>query len=557
MPGSTGSTEASVRCLTVFQDLTACPFDEEKPEENVKRLLGVIDQVANGSMGRPANELALEWRCVMPLHYGLSPSLAEQFVDLDISHISAGRKPEAVAQKIRSDIAHFVDSHSTGQDHAIVLAISDASQFAGSINRLCRAGMRCFVISASGAAPTQQSAKCRSLGCWDNVRTSVPAAGAGAASPKCAPQKVLSDASVLAAAALNAAITTPASPCILDLDDHSEAGVSKAVDAASWAWEPPTGLAQTHLAKAKAYPLPMVSRQKTSSANSETKGDCGGSWSPPARLWRRPQARQPRSGGARVHVAKVARGPAACSSEGPASHWTRISKKHPSLHCEEPAAGTETTAAAGSDTAPFDPYRIMFGTLQRLTETSFCIVDHNGAQRHPLEASELDFDYCWIEQLPISGGGAGAAAGAAPSSGDGQIVCCRLHKSGRITDIRMCGHVARIVRNEFGFIRHSLFPDNLYFRIADVDPTAGSTESISQGDIVAFRVGRKGQRKWAMRVWKTPDGAFEASNTAPAAATTTNNIVQKQKKRRGVGPPGLRRQNHASNRIAVSRRCVA
>ena len=126
--------------------------------------------------------------------------------------------------------------------------------------------------------------------------------------------------------------------------------------------------------------------------------------------------------------------------------------------------------------------------------------------------------YAWMSQVPFAAAAKAGQQGAV-ACGAGVHVCFRLHKSGAVTDVRLIGVVARVTGN-FGFIDHDFFPDNMYFRFADVDAgspatkntanrrvtgdTPATANTIAPGTVVAFRVATKDGRMWALRVWRVP-----------------------------------------------------
>ena len=534
MPSSSAVSGAA-KILTVFHDLVACPLSERNPQADMHDLFDRVDAAAKGVLGRRAIDLMLEWRSVHHFHHAPPPAMVEHFVDIGISTMTAGRKAQAVAQKIRNDVAFFLEAHSGHHGHAVVLAVSDASQFSDELQSLSRAGVHAFVVAASGAAPACVSSTCHFLGNW---RSTDKPASAGSAQ---------SAAAVAAAAAAGAATAAGADEAAGALDEAAgaldEEAVAAAIEeacgrrapAAPWVPKAVTATTATtsatttttshttarpffvpqfeqsffapQLAFEQQPPLLVLSAFGGPSSTVESKGD--GSLhdlghGTPSRTWRRQHAAQPtfvdRTG------AKLARGPVhgfPGFAAGGSTAAGAMTAAVPSVTINNTTTAANNTAAAS--TAPFDPYRIMFGTLHRPSDDVVRIVDRDGAVGHNIPTAALDFDYCWVRELPVGGAGT--------------VVCCRLHKSGRVTDIRMCGEVARTIRGEFGFIRHELFPDNLYFRLSDVDPATSSSSSasgaegwapavpdstVSQGDVVAFRVGRKGERRWAMRVWKAP-----------------------------------------------------
>ena len=495
MKFSTCTTTSSVRCLTVFHDLLACALDEHNPNSNVQSLFHAIDE-CGADLTKPAAMLALDWRCVAPLQHQITAELAEHLVDVGISSIQAGRKPEAVSKKIRDDVRFFIESHSNVREHAVVLAVANTAQYTGELELLHRAGIRTFVATANGVAPVVQSPVCVFLGSW--ASTVAPAAGA-----KMPAAAVLDDPAVVAAL-VGHVVSGGASGdggggggASATWGSTSTWGVPSLSNIDRWApkrkhkvWQPalllPSAAAADADADEDARPNPVTTTPTRSLAIAESKGD-----SPDRgqRNWRRAPVQPHRK-------PFVHRTPATVNGS-----FGRVARGPTRSHA--PVKKT-----SGSATAPFDPYHIIFGSLHRLAEGEFCIVEKPqqqhpaaGPARHMFVAEDLDFDYCWINQLPVR------PAGDVDLVGAGTDICCRLHKSGRVTDIRMCGEVVRIIRGEFGFISNELFPDNLYFRVADVDPAASgahASSAINQGDVVAFRVGRKGERKWAMRVWKTP-----------------------------------------------------
>lgn len=213
----------------------------------------------------------------------------------------------------------------------------------------------------------------------------------------------------------------------------------------------------------------------------------------------------------------------------------------------QPAAPASREVSHGGSSSS-DPYRIVFGHLEMWHPDSgyaekaasntpsppaaatnnssgpeaddeqygFRITEFNSPNAvHLITPDERDFDYAWVARC------------AREKVQEPLLVCCRLHESGVVSDIRLCGSVERVVRHSYGFISHPLYPTNLYFRTSDVDNTGnhgtGTSRSTSRwqrgvdhnkasrsdcslrtGDCVAFRVGQKGERVWALRVWKVP-----------------------------------------------------
>ena len=200
-----------------------------------------------------------------------------------------------------------------------------------------------------------------------------------------------------------------------------------------------------------------------------------------------------------------------------------------------PPARVEEDATTTRQTP--DPYHIVNGNLSRVGEALWTL-DSPGEKPVTVDNSKLDFKYMWLERLAISQSRlrhvdatvATAATAATPPAAAGSAVgppmvrnvsvvpvCCRMHKSRSISDIRLIGRVDRVVRGspgrkEYGFIEHPLFPNNLYFRSADLDKTTttptpsstsahaagffkhardgGAPRSVNPGAVVAFRVGR-------------------------------------------------------------------
>jgi hypothetical protein len=125
--------------------------------------------------------------------------------------------------------------------------------------------------------------------------------------------------------------------------------------------------------------------------------------------------------------------------------------------------------------------------------------------------ADLDYPYCWISRMKL---------------GCKYPVCFRYASSCQtdnnvITDIRLCGICVQILNAhkrvgsyKYGFIKHALFRDNLYFRSTDIDRSPnmkGMPNMINVGDWVAFRVGDSNysseskpgvKRNWALRIYK-------------------------------------------------------
>lgn len=158
-----------------------------------------------------------------------------------------------------------------------------------------------------------------------------------------------------------------------------------------------------------------------------------------------------------------------------------------------------------------DPYRIVIADLIRINNYMFRL--KSGSDTVTINIEDLDFNYFWMKFLATKCSGA-------PEAQTSTCVCARLHRSKRVTDIRLIGYVDRVVRNKFGFIAHHLFPGNMYFRTTDMDQCGPSSrrykhshQSINAGALVAFRVGRKDDRVWALRVWKVPNSINKDRHT--------------------------------------------
>lgn len=138
-----------------------------------------------------------------------------------------------------------------------------------------------------------------------------------------------------------------------------------------------------------------------------------------------------------------------------------------------------------------DPYRIVAGKLI-FSQGEWRFKQKGFKEFKPLN-SKFDHGYLWLK--------------AAAEDGRAFEVCCRLHKSRKLSDIRLIGVVARVIKGKkgkkFGFIEHPLYLDNLYFNFDGVDvPKGQRAPLLFKGDRVAFRIGRKGARTWALRVYK-------------------------------------------------------
>ena len=156
-------------------------------------------------------------------------------------------------------------------------------------------------------------------------------------------------------------------------------------------------------------------------------------------------------------------------------------------------------------------YQICIGFISKINRNTFIIARHDKTgivYRTTININDLDYTYCWLQKMVL---------------GNEYQICFRYHTEERRTiykqsnikfsDIRLCGVCTRISNynsvNPYGFIKHALFKNNLYFRITDIDRSPyvkDNTNSILVGDWVAFRVGSQSKsvnrRYWAMRICK-------------------------------------------------------
>ena len=471
-------------------------------------------------------------------------------MDLGVSCIPTGRKPEAVVQKIRNDVLFFIESHAATHDHAVVLLVSDTSKFSGELRALGRAGILTFVMSADPPTSITPTVRCYYAGQWHQIMSN--ARNAMPSSPAVDEQKIasqwaaISEGSTLDEDAVAAAIreavgplawkpiataqNTPRRPT--QLSAISSSGIAtnetKGDDNEETMWHPMMSLRRTRSSSRKStnLTLPFPRLDAESDNNAQTTG------ASLAQALTEPTHNNNNN----INQNSLLGGGGSATNGTAADRraaWTTPGKSKPT---------TTTTGANANVDGSFDPYRILFGKLQRNSEECISIAERDSASKHELQKSQLDFDYCWLKQLPIA-------------KGSGIAVCCRLHKSGRVTDIRLCGQVARVVRGEFGFIKHEFFPGNLYFRTADVDPSGGASGStaLSEGSIVAFRIGRKGERVWALRVWKTPEGVLDSLMTTTSAprpfgtSRNTNNTHNNNRHTKSKKPRHRRNNSRGHN----------
>jgi hypothetical protein len=107
-----------------------------------------------------------------------------------------------------------------------------------------------------------------------------------------------------------------------------------------------------------------------------------------------------------------------------------------------------------------------------------------------ISIGDLDHQYYWIPMMRYR---------------SEYQICFQYTLDHNITDIKLCGICCNISGTDadykFGFIRHAIFYDNLYFRFECVD-----IKSVAIGDWVAFRVGKRHQHGkeyyWAKSVYK-------------------------------------------------------
>ena len=149
------------------------------------------------------------------------------------------------------------------------------------------------------------------------------------------------------------------------------------------------------------------------------------------------------------------------------------------------------------------PYQIVHGTLTKVNGKLVFKTAYRD-QKNYLDPEEKIF-LIWKKSL--------VANKAYPASWR-ETFDARLD-SYKITDVRLYGRIDRIMMNKaspFGFISHPLYPNNLYFRIIDIDGIKTEKPSLNElrnlgimaGSFIGFRVAQRADRKWALRVF-SPD----------------------------------------------------
>lgn len=176
-------------------------------------------------------------------------------------------------------------------------------------------------------------------------------------------------------------------------------------------------------------------------------------------------------------------------------------------------------------------YRIGIGFIKKINKSTVQITrsDKNGDYQTIIKISDLDYNYCWLPKMVFgyeyqvcfrySTAARGSIqqqdiAARGPIQQQDTAARGSIQQQDTIfSDIRLCGMCTRISKSNsgipYGFIKHALFSNNLYFRIIDIDRSPyvnDNVDQISVGDWVAFRVGSQRKsgsgRYWAMRICK-------------------------------------------------------
>jgi len=617
---------ASVRCLTVFHDLEACQLSPDADIQNcVDAVMKSICKQQNPrSSLTDASQLPREWRayksynstCDPKKEYQsdisktstyLSIDQLEQCVDLGMSLLTVGRKPETVSLKLRDDLTHFVESHSQLRQHAVVLLVHDQTTVSHELRMLERSGVETFLITripltAHEIASTPSSTcvqQCKTLskttvfchvGVWDQIISETIIAGTSG--------KYASSHNVASGVIQAQNISHMESSMKTYVENDCECdskGVSS--DELEGTAKPKKWINENLKLNMTVTPMTPHNTRTVIEAKKRINENL--------KLNMKVTPMTPHNTRT-VIEAELASRYLSISSCNTSSSTVAENVENSKTTCissispEHKQAGKnskfnkENQIWSPRGVNHLDPYHIIFGNFEAIVKTThasgeskldentprsintltkanekteelecktppshsinqhqtfwtskvegFKVTDRNVPfSVHHIPPHGLDFDYAWINRFLDS---------QLPEL----LVCCRLHQSGRISDIRLCGTVERVVRKSFGFIAHALYPANLYFRKSEIDniPTGDTksphfsrvpkrmecfdqhlmssspcehrgildeNQSNESKDCVAFRVGQKNNRVWALRVWKVPPNV--AHIVAESMTTTT------------------------------------
>ena len=515
---------SEVRFLTAFHDCESVPLSGVlRPFETCQRILDSITALNVFADGGRAKDLQQEWRLYKKSQ---SPLVFEEdCVDLGFSIISVGQRPHSLASKLGNDILFFAASHTcAARQHAALLIVEHPKKFDRQLRALHQAGIAAFVISRDGNGAVYNVAGSHTVGHWHsildrngdrdhqpngphkgNVQSTAPSATTVATSATTATD------TTTATAITTASVPTPnpeslPNTSLMDLGHQpSRHAIDSAIqeivqststaDGIANADDPTAHHGNNNNDRQRSMLLDLTSKIVEDRSKAKTLSDTA--WRPKSRMHLDNSSRNVEQA-ARASMVSVRRSQPRKCSVPPASR---------------PRSGSLSRPAESQ----CDPYRLVVGDMTRIKEQVFTVKTATGT--FTMTRSDMDFNYSWLDRLPIG----------KQDEQSGTPVCCRLHKSLRVTDIRLVGRVDRIVRNQYGFIAHRLFPGNLYFRFADLDQSSTTRDDISakgkgvkEGAIVAFRVGRKDDRVWALRVWEVPPTTHVVTVEQPQAVALPN-----------------------------------
>eukprot|EP00750_Incisomonas_marina_P002488 INCI12366.1.p1 GENE.INCI12366.1~~INCI12366.1.p1 ORF type:complete len:698 (+),score=95.32 INCI12366.1:174-2267(+) len=491
-----------VRFLTIFHDLEACPISPEVDTmDTVRATLSAISQSA-GSESSPAP--SRDWRLYKSFGYSLSPEQLEQFADLGLSLLAVGRKADAATSKLRDDVIHFIESHGRPEQHAVALIIDDEARVAGELAALRRAGIRTFVITANGKV----------------IASPAASPCGGTPSPRCSGH--------VRAGTWNSIMATVAAP------DHQQ--------------QQSSDIAQ-HLLQRSAV-------TSSASAGSPIYKSCKVMPMTPRLTRTVPEATGAVTPEDVDHCVEVQgqESPDGSDSDATTPRANELARPDTGVDRTDSASSFGSQSSEGSQGSG-NPFRIVFGHMQLMAEDEGAtkygvqITECTSPNTvHRIGASDLDFNYAWMQRLVTR---VQTSQGGGDTDTNKFLVCCRLHQSGEVTDIRLCGAIERVVRNSYGFISHPLFPSNLYFRTTDLDSSGSGKEATKKSqqkwqrgpgqtsrhfksaddacalhvkDCVAFRVGQKDERVWALRLWKVPSSVARYIADTESAASSGSSL---------------------------------
>ena len=483
------------RFVSVYQVWEECPFPAST--DVLSTSIGVLNSLGNAS-GVPVATMQREWRLYKQDTTALENM--DQFDELGFSVLCVGQKPGAAASKLRRDVCHFIESHgSAAQIHVVLLIVPSVQPFRDVVQTLSRAGVFAFYVS--NEAGEQADPRC--LGAWGSlVQTAEHAAHRLPAAVNIDTQSSLDPA--LVDSAISEVVSSEGVRSGPSSSTPQKSTVSRLSSLSTW-----NGGGSKSQSCPSTQTLDGVVPQPGTTTAQQPK------LLAPSKC-RKVSAPETYDRSVAEHHAtsRTDDNPPCGAAHKPAdSHFASQPLSQATVGKSSSADGPGCVAAAAG-TAAADPYRIITADIVRTDDDAYLL--RTLSETVPFTLEDLEFNYRWLPDLLIQPQGHSSAPHASdPNDGaanpvQGTPVSCRLHKSKRITDIRLIGCVDRVVSDSYGFIEHPLFPDNLYFRFADLDngnPSSSDTDSappIKPGAIVAFRIGRKGRRVWALRVWQVP-----------------------------------------------------